>query len=75
MLTRNLEPSINDMLAEIELDLHARQVTDDEDPAYGAYFAAKLELHGAGFQGRQPNLAYVHNVLATALSRPLATRH
>lgn len=75
MQARNLEPTINDMLVEIELDLHARQVTDDTDPAYGAYFAAKLELSASYFQGRQPNLAYVHNVLAASLNRPYATRH
>jgi hypothetical protein len=75
MKPSNLEPTIRDMIAEIELDLAARNVTDDADPAYGAYFVAKLELECSHFQGRQPNLAYVHNVLAAALNRPLATRH
>lgn len=64
-------PTISDMLAEIELDLQARKVTDDSDPAYGAYFAARCELE----MGQPPNLGYVDNVLRAALQRPLATRH
>lgn len=69
-----LQPQIHDMLAEIELDLHARDA-DESDPVYGAYFVARVELECSHFQGREPNLAYVYNVLAAALSRPLATRH
>jgi hypothetical protein len=65
------EVQIADMLAEIELDLHARKVTDDSDTQYGCYFAAKVELEC----GQPPNMAYVHNLLAHALNRPLATRH
>lgn len=69
--THAKEPTIADMLAEIELDLHARKVTDDADPMYGAYFAARIELE----MGKPPMLGYVYNVLASALNRPLATRH
>lgn len=75
MRGRNLEPTISDMLAEIELDLVARKVTDPDDHAYGAYYAARLELECSHFQGREPCLAYVFNVLAASLNRPLATRH
>lgn len=67
----DLQPTIRDMIAEIELDLHARNVTDEEDHMYGAYFAARVEME----LGRPPNLRYVHNCLAAALDRPYATRH
>lgn len=63
-------PTIEDMLAEVELDLNARK-PDDDDPAYGAYFAARCELEMAN----NPDLAYVYNVLAAALNKPLMTRH
>lgn len=66
----NLEPTIRDMIAEIELDLTSRKV-DPDDHAYGAYYAARLEME----LGDPPNIRYVHNMLATALNRPLATRH
>ena len=65
-----LEVQIADMMGEIAKDLHLRK-PDEDDPQYGAYFAAALELEC----GKPPNLPYVHNVLAAALCRPFATRH
>lgn len=71
MQTGAKEPTVADMLAEIELDLIVRKVTDESDPAFGAYFAARCELE----MGKPPNTEYVHNLLCAALDRPYATRH
>jgi hypothetical protein len=71
MNLQSKEATIADMLAEIVLDIDARKVRDDTDPVFGAYLAAILELHG----NEKPDMEYVHNVLAHALNKPLATRH
>ncbi len=55
------------MLAEIEADLSSREPYE-EDPKRWAYQIALLEI-GSG----KPNVAYVHNVLATVLGRPRVT--
>lgn len=62
--------AIADMLFEIESDLRARRPITDEDPRYGAYLCARLEL-----ESLKPDFGYAYNVLASALCRPLATRH
>jgi len=69
MLSTDIPTQINQMMAEIESGLIGTGI-DIDNPIHRTYVLANMELSSPDCDQR-----YVHNILATALNKPLATRH
>jgi hypothetical protein len=70
-MTLNVGPAIQiaAMMAEIESSM-AQTGVDMDDPVHQTYINAQLELNSPDC-----NHLFVHNILATALHKPVITKH